>query len=273
MHALAHLFSAHVTGTGPRTVVLGHGLGTDQTCWAQHVGTLVAAGYRVITFDFAGATPHTEDVFVSGRYHSLNDFAGDLVALLQALDVHNASYVGHSMGGMVGLLAANGSEGLIDSLILIGSSARYADDPDSGYVGGFSQQGIAQTMLAMEQDFAAWVNGFAPVVVGTPSREFTADDFTRYMLSLRADIARAAIRAAYVSDHRQDVERLTTPLWVLQTEADVAVPLSAARWLAEHGRARELIMIPTRGHLPHLTATDAVNQALLRCLAAHEQRL
>lgn len=271
MHALADLFSARVTGAGRKTVVLGHGLGTDQTCWAHQVEALVAAGYRVISFDFAGATAHTADVFVNGRYHGLDDFAGDLVALLQALEVEHATYVGHSMGGMAGLLAANGSEGLIDSLILLGSSARYADDPASGYVGGFTQQGIAQTLLAMERDFATWVNGFAPAVVGTPSRDFTADDFMRYMLGLRADIARAAIRAAFVSDHRQDVQRLSVPLWVLQTESDVAVPLSAARWLAEHGRARELLIIPTRGHLPHLTAPEAVSHALLRCLAAHEQ--
>ena len=118
MQALARLFSAHVAGAGSRTVVLGHGLGTDQTCWAHHVGILVAAGYRVITFDFAGATPHTADVFVSGHYHRLNDFAGDLVALLQALEVDNATYVGHSMGGKAAMQLALTQGALVRRLVV-----------------------------------------------------------------------------------------------------------------------------------------------------------
>lgn len=272
MPSLADVFQAHVVGTGARTVVLGHGLGTDQSCWTHQVNTLLQHGYRVVTFDFAGATAHTADVFVGGRYHGMLDFAGDLVALLQALDIRKATYVGHSMGGMAGLLAANGSDNLIDSLILLGASARYVDDAEQGYVGGFSQQDIAQMLQAMDRDFAAWVNGFASAVVGTPGLQFNAEDFTRHMLGLRTDIASAVIRAAFEADHRHDVEQLTTPLWVLQTESDVAVPLAAARWLAEHGRARDLIIIPTKGHLPHLTAPEAVSRALLHCLAAHEQR-
>lgn len=259
-------------GAGARTVVLGHGLGTDQSCWSHQVAALEQAGYRVVTFDFAGASAHTADVFVNGGYRSLEDFSGDLVALLQALDIHNATYVGHSMGGMAGLLAANNSHGLIDSLILLGSSARYADEADSGYVGGFSREAIDQMLQAMDQDFAAWVNGFAPVVVGTPGQQFGAEDFTRHMLGLRTDIASAIVRGAFEADHRPDVDRLATPLWVLQTESDVAVPMAAARWLAEHGRAREFIVIPAKGHLPHLTAPEAVSKALLHCLAAHEQR-
>jgi sigma-B regulation protein RsbQ len=271
MQVLADIFRARVTGTGARTVVLGHGLGTDQSCWTHQIAALVQAGHRVITFDFAGASGHTADVFDRGRYRSLMDFAGDLVALLQEMQVRDATYVGHSMGGMAGLLAANGSEGLIDSLILLGASARYVDDEESGYTGGFSQDAIDQMLRAMDQDFAAWVNGFASVVVGTPGQQFGAADFTRHMLGLRTDIASAIIRGAFQADHRADVDQLTVPLWVLQTESDVAVPLAAARWLAEHGRARDMIIIPTRGHLPHLTAPEAVSNALLGCIAAHDR--
>ncbi|MDP3522643.1 MAG: alpha/beta hydrolase [Hydrogenophaga sp.] len=272
MPPLADIFRARVVGAGAKTVVLGHGLGTDQSCWSQQVAALEHAGYRVVTFDFAGATAHTADVFVNGRYRSLEDFAGDLVALLQALDIHNATYVGHSMGGMAGLLAANSSDGLIDSLILLGSSACYVDEAESGYVGGFSRDNIEQMLQAMDQDFVAWVNGFAPVVVGTPGQQFGAEDFIRHMLGLRTDIATTILRGAFEGDHRQDVAQLSVPLWVLQTESDAAVPMAAARWLAEHGRARELIVIPSKGHLPHLTAPEAVSKALLHCLAAHEQR-
>lgn len=272
MLTLADIFKARIVGAGVRTVVLGHGLGTDQSCWSHQVAVLQNAGYRVVTFDFAGASAHTADVFVNGRYRTLEDFAGDLVALLQALDIRNATYVGHSMGGMAGLLAANGSDGLIDSLILLGTSARYVDEAESGYVGGFSREVIDQMLQAMDKDFVAWVNGFASVVVGTPTQHFGAEDFTRHMLGLRTDIASAIIRGALEADHRPDVDQLSLPLWVLQTESDVAVPLAAARWLAEHGRARELIVIPTKGHLPHLTAPEAVSKALLHCLVAHEQR-
>ncbi|WP_051229474.1 alpha/beta fold hydrolase [Paludibacterium yongneupense] len=266
---MAHRFNAHVLGEGVRTVVFGHGFGTDQTSWDAQVRSLVEQGYRVVLFDFAGATPGTLAAYQPARHASLYGFAEDLVLLLRELGVSKASYVGHSLGAAIGILACHGEPGLFDSLQLLAASARYIDDPAQHYVGGFSPQEVDSLLDTMHGDYVAWANGFGPLAAGRHEKPTLAIDFTRRLLSLRPDVACAVFAAAMRSDLRAEVEAIRVPLQVLQTESDVAVPLAAANWLAEHGRARDFRVIATRGHFPQLAAPRAINAALLDFLHVH----
>ncbi|MBU6513440.1 MAG: alpha/beta hydrolase, partial [Betaproteobacteria bacterium] len=79
-------------------------------------------------------------------------------------------------------------------------------------------------------------------------------------------IALGMLRATLLSDHREDVRRLRTPLYVIAARQDPVVPQPAARWLAEHGRARRLLWIDAQGHFPHMTEPGRVAEALRACL-------
>jgi sigma-B regulation protein RsbQ len=223
----------------------------------------------VALFDFAGATEQTLAAYQPRRHRSLYGFAEDLVLLMKSMRIRGATYVGHSLGGVIGMLACNGDPGLFDSLVLLGASARYVDDPAAGYVGGFTEESIDQLVASMQNDYVAWANGFAPLAMGNPDRPVLAQEFTRSLLRLRPDIAAAVLGAAFHSDHRKDVQRLKVPVQVLQTESDVAVPLAAAEWLAAHSRARDFAIVAAQGHFPQLSAPEAVNAAILKFLAAH----
>lgn len=259
-------FRPRLRGTGKHTVVLGHGIGTEQSAWDAQVEALVQAGYRVLTFDFAGATRESEHFFSPSRYETLYGLAEDILVVLQGLQIEAPVYIGHSMGGMAGLLAAVAEPARFRGLIVLGASARYLDDPASGYIGGFSTAQMEMLLQSAQEDYAQWANGFAPAMVGASNPYLSAEDFTRKLLALRPDIVHTFLRTALRADLRAEVKRLHTPLYLLQTAEDQAVPMSAARWLAEHGHARRLIEVPTQGHLPHITAPEAVNQALLACL-------
>ena len=106
-----------IDGAGQDTVVLIHGLGNQLIDWdPAFVHRLVAAGYRVVRMDnrdagesthFAGkvalgeirrSVEHKAPVDVPYRLH---DMAGDVVALLDHLDVDSAHVVGISMGGYI----------------------------------------------------------------------------------------------------------------------------------------------------------------------------
>ena len=262
-----HRLNARVRGDGPRTLVFGHGFGTDQRCWDAQLLELQDS-YRVITLDFPGATPHTLGAFDPTRHGSLFGFAEDLCMLMDELQVSRATYVGHSLGGMIGILASNGSDGVFDSLITLGTSARFVDDPSTDYVGGFSQQDMDSMMAAMRSDYEAWANGFASLMVGDANPYLSGIEFTHNLLSLRVDVARAVLDSALQSDHRGDVRALDTRLFVLNTRDDPAVPLQAAQWLARHGGASQVLELDARGHLPHLTAPRLVGAALHECLRA-----
>ncbi|MGE5491548.1 MAG: alpha/beta fold hydrolase [Actinomycetota bacterium] len=252
-----------------RTVVLGHGFGADQSSWAAVVEALVAAGYRAVTYDSAGTTGQTLGLYQAERHGSLFGFAEDVIALMGEMGIERAHYVGHSAGGMIGILAANGQPGLFSSLSLIGSSARYVDDPATGYVGGFSHGQIDNLIASMKSDYAAWANGFAQLVISNPDRPHLAIGFSRSLLALRPDIASAVLEMILRTDHRADAKRVALPTQVLQTGRDPAVPISAARWLAEATRAIDFRVLAVEGHFPHIIDPAKVGAALLEFLEDH----
>jgi sigma-B regulation protein RsbQ len=262
----AESLNATVCGNGSRWMVLGHGFGTDQTSWGAQLPDLLRDGRRILRYDLAGATASTQATFHAERHRNLFGFAEDLLMLARELGVTDAVYIGHSLGAMVGMLAANAQPGLFSRVIAIGASARYVDDPDDAYVGGLGR-GEAEAMLAgMSGNYVAWANGFARAAVGEQGAGFGASEFTDCLLALRPDIALGLLRATLLSDHREDVRRLDTPLYVIAADPDPVVPAPAARWLAEQGRARRLLWIDAHGHFPHMTQPERVAEALRECL-------
>lgn len=272
MAELLESYAVTQWGCSEKSIFLGHGFGTDQRCWKPQINMLLAQGYQVFTFDFAGATAGTVKMFDPQRHQSLYGFAEDLISIMELLDIKTATYIGHSMGGMVGLLAQNGKKDLFHSLILLGSSACYINDIATGYIGGFSRDDIDGLLHAMQENYTVWANGFAPLVVGQSNPYLSDLDFTDCLLKLRPDVAHAVLKAAFLSDHRTDVDQFDTPLYVLQTQTDHAVPTVTAQWLAAHGKALKFIQIPTQGHLPHITAPTQVNEAIIDCLKSYDER-
>lgn len=90
------------SGDGP-PVVLVHGLTCNAAYWLRVVSVL--EGARVIAIDLRGhgLSEHRE----SYRYE---DYAGDLLSLLDELGLDRVPVAGHSLGGYVALLAATGSD-------------------------------------------------------------------------------------------------------------------------------------------------------------------
>ncbi|WP_329514686.1 alpha/beta fold hydrolase [Pseudomonas moraviensis] len=90
-------------GTGP-VVVLLHGWPESWYSWRHQIEALAEAGYKVIAPDQRGygLTEVPEDV---SSYNILN-LVGDVVGLLNTLEIMEASIVGHDWGSMVAAAAA-----------------------------------------------------------------------------------------------------------------------------------------------------------------------
>lgn len=86
-------------GTGP-PVVLVHGVTLAVEVWCQQLAEL-SVNHRVIAVDVRG---HGQSVVgADGFSGGMGRLAADLRQVFDALDVHEAVLVGHSMGGMVAL--------------------------------------------------------------------------------------------------------------------------------------------------------------------------
>ena len=268
MH-FADQFGVCIRGHGPHTVVFGNGFGTHPSAWDCVVASLVDLGYRVVTYDAAGASALTLPLYQAERHRTLFGFAEDLVELMQSLQMQGVSYVGHSVAGIVGVLAANANPELFASLTLLCGSACYIDDAATGYIGGFSAEQVDTLLAAMRSDYAVWANGFAPLVAANPDRPHLALEFTRSLLAMRSDIACAVLDTIFHSDHRADVSRVLVPTQVLQAAHDPAVPFAASKWLATQMRATDFRVIQAEGHFPHISAPDEVNAAIQEFLTEY----
>lgn len=102
-------------------IVLVHGMGSDHTIWGGFI-PLLNKNYRVISMDLRG---HGESSKPPGPY-SMELFSEDINQLLHSLNIDQAHFIGHSMGGAVLLSLALKNPEKIHSLTLISTFA-YVD--------------------------------------------------------------------------------------------------------------------------------------------------
>ncbi len=259
--SLARSHAVRILGEGAETFLLVHGIGGSQQQW-QPVAERLALTTRVITFDLAGSGECDPRVFSAVRHSSILGFADDLAMLCGELDIRGANCVAHSMSGMAAALAAAADPGLFSRLIMIGASARYVDDPATGYVGGFTSEAIDTMLDAAAADFTLWSAGFAPYVMGNSGRPELAREFMQSLRRYTPDTAVTILRAAFTSDFREYMPRVTVPTLVLQGTDDPAVPDTAAQWLAAALPNARYQQIPVTGHFPFVVEPATVADAI-----------
>ena len=82
-------------GTGPNTVVFSHGWPLSADAWEDQMMFLASNGYRCIAHDRRGHGRSSQP----WEGNNYDTFADDLATIANTLNVKNATFVGHSMGG------------------------------------------------------------------------------------------------------------------------------------------------------------------------------
>jgi len=90
--------SVHQAGRGP-AVVLCHGFPELAFSWRHQLPALAAAGFHAIAPDQRGYGASDRPPEVSA--YDIHHLTGDLVALLDALEIEKAVFAGHDWGGLV----------------------------------------------------------------------------------------------------------------------------------------------------------------------------
>lgn len=250
-------------GKGEKTIIFAHGFGSDQTAWRRQIAEF-SADYQIVLFDHVGAGNSDFSAYSPRRYSSLYSYAEDLLDLCAELKLTNSILVGHSVSGMISLLAALVEPNCFSQLVFIGASPRYLNDV--GYYGGFEQSDLDQLYKAMSTNYYAWAIGFAPMLMAASDKPELAQIYAKTLSVIRPDIAQAVARVIFQSDHRLELPRLTVPTLILQTSDDIAVPPSVGQYMADKIPESTLINIAAQGHLPHISAPEVVNNAIAKCL-------
>jgi sigma-B regulation protein RsbQ len=248
---------------GGRPMLFAHGFGCDQHMW-KDVAPAFATDHRVVLFDHVGAGGSDLSAFDRSKYGSLGGYAEDVLELCHELELHDVVFVGHSVSAVIGVLAAAKEPARFGKLVLIGPSPRYLDD--DGYVGGFSREDIEGLLDSLDSNYLGWAAEFAPVIMGSKQSPELQEELTNSFCRTDPEIARHFARVTFLSDNRDDLERVVTPTLVLQCSDDVIAPQAVGDYVHRRIRGSTLVQMEATGHCPNLSAPEETIAAIRKFL-------
>ena len=240
-----------VFGDGPRTIVFAHGFGCDQGAW-RDVAPAFTTDCRTVLYDHLGAGNSDLSAYVPERYDTLQGYVQDTLDILEALDLHDVVYVGHSVAAMIGMLAAIEMPKRFASLVMVCPSPCYVDEP--GYTGGFSRDDIDEMLEIVDSNFLGWSRATAPAIMGNADRPELGTSLRDSFCRTDPTIAKQFARVTFLSDNRADLARCATPTLVLQTRADMIAPEAVGAYVANRMPNAEMVKMDATGHCPHMSA-------------------
>jgi sigma-B regulation protein RsbQ len=251
-------------GDGARALVFGNGIGTSQHTW-RHVVAALAPHARMVRYDNASSPVAPPGSYRAEAYGTIFGYVDDLVALLDELDLRDVCYVGHSISGIIGLLAGIAAPERIGRIVLINTSPRFLEDID--FRGGFPRSVIDDTLSSIQGDFRGWAHEFSRVVIGPNAAPADLEEFESQLAATRADVALRIFQIVLLGDFRAVLPRVTQPVSVLHSRMDDAIPLSAGEYLVQQLPHATLVPLTSNGHVPQLTAPAEVIAELHRIIA------
>ncbi len=241
---------------GAPTVLLSSGLGGTAGYWAPQLAALEPQ-FRVITYDQAGTGRNRRELPVD---HSIAAMADEALAVLDAAKTEAAHFVGHALGGLVGLELARRRPKRLRSLTVVNGWATASH----------------HTRRCFEMRLALLKHeGPAAYVRAQPIFLYPADWLARNAARVEREEAhgiagfqgeinlRRRIAALLDFDATADLAKIEVPALILGARDDVLVPSLMSEQLAEAIPGARLHVAPWGGHAINVTQPDQFNAVLL----------
>lgn len=219
-------------------VVLVHGAGMDHVVWRDQTRSLAHEGVAAVAPDLPG---HGRS---EGPVHtSIEEMAGWVVDLMDALGVERAGLAGHSMGSLVAVETAAAHPERVDRLILAGASGEMGVHPD--------------LLAAAEDDLplaarliAGWSFGGHGRMGGHPrSGTWLRAGAIRLVEASPPGTLAAGLRACAAYPGLERASEVAAPTLVIAGEVDRMTPLPAGAKLAEALPEGRLEVVEGAGHM------------------------
>ncbi len=240
-----------------RTVLLVHGLGSNNAGWQGQTGALRSAGWRVLVPDMPG---FGDSPFAGGRWR-IADAAAELAALLHALQPAGACVAGISMGGTVALQLALDYPQLVQRLVLVSTFARLrARGPRQLLY--FARRYLLLHLRGLPSQARAVAQHVFPL----PAQENWRAAFYQQILQSDVRAYRSAMLALARFDVQSRLAAVRVPTLVITGSQDATVlPENQAGLVHGIAGARQLIL--NGGHAIMVEQPQAFNAALLQFLS------
>jgi 3-oxoadipate enol-lactonase len=194
---------------------------------------------------------------------SMDDSAGDIIDLLDALHVEQAVIGGLSMGGYVTFALLRNAASYFQGLVLADTKPQ-ADTPEG------VQARQRMLTLVREQGPGAVADEMLPKLLGESTRRQRPDlveEVRAIVLSNGAETIAGAITAMMTRpDSTPLLSTIKLPTLVVVGEEDTLTPPQLSLDMHNAISGSELVRIPGAGHMPNLEQPALFNEALITFL-------
>jgi aminoacrylate hydrolase len=260
-------FDVH-DGPGPdaETVLLSSGLGGTAGYWTPQLDAL-RRRYRVVTYDQAGTGRSRQGLQAA---HSIAAMADEVLAVLDAAGTPTAHFVGHALGGLVGLALAQRRPGRLRSLTAInGWAAAHAH----------TRRCFDMRLALLEHEGPAAYLKAQPIFLYPAdwlarNESLAAREEAHGLASFQGiDNLKARIAALLDFDARPGLASLDLPALIVAARDDILVPSIMSEELASAIPKARLHVVAWGGHAINVTEPATFNTLLLDFLSCHQAKV
>ena len=254
-------------GKGP-VVTFSHGWPLSSDAWDGQMLFLVHNGFRVVAHDRRG---HGRSSQVSSG-NDMDGYADDLAAVIEALDLKDASLVGHSTGGgeVARYIGRHGTKRVAKAVLIAAVPPimlKSAANPE-----GLPMEVFDNMRSSITKDRSQFYKDLATQFYGAnrPGAKVSQGILDQFWLwSMQAGLKSAyeSIKAFSETDFTEDLKKINVPTLVMHGEDDQIVPVKdSAVKTARLIRGAKEIYYPGAPHGLTATLQDQVNADLLAFL-------
>jgi aminoacrylate hydrolase len=248
-------FEAHGPADGP-PVILSAGLGGAGAYWRPNLPAL-AERHRVILYDHRG-TGRSDRVLPANL--TVEDMASDVIALIDGLGLERAHFVGHALGGAIGLALAAEAPERLARLIVVNGWTRL--DPHMARCFEVRLELLSQSgpraYLRAQPIFlypAAWSSEHRnelDLELESQLAHFQGEEILENRVG--------ALQTFYLDDR---LDEIRTPILAIAAKDDMLVPWTCTPAFAERIPGARVALMDWGGHACNVTDPDAFDALVL----------
>jgi 3-oxoadipate enol-lactonase len=235
---------------GP-AVLFSHAIGGDLSMWDAQAGPF-GERFRVVRYDTRGHGGSG----LGGREHSIEMLGGDALAVMDALGIGKAHFVGLSQGAMTGMWLAAHHPRRIDRLVLANTTAHIpARDMLNGWIATAKAEGLDSIAPPV---MGGWLS--AAFKAAEPGR---AKALAEAFRTMSPEGFAASVAVLRDSDRRGELKDIRAPTLVIAGIEDGPRGAEAAQALVDGIPGARRADIADAAHLSPIENPQAFNAAVL----------
>jgi 3-oxoadipate enol-lactonase len=233
---------------GKPWLVLSHSLACTVRMWDPQVAAFQDR-YRILNYDMRG---HGASAAPSGAY-TLDMLADDVVGLMKELKIERATYIGLSIGGMIGQTLALRQTKLFDKMVLADTS--HAQPPEA------QKQWDERIKTAQTQGMKALVpptmeRWFTPAFRDKPEAKKIAELIANTPVNGYVGCGQAIMKLNTTAR----LKEIKIPVLAITGEADGAA--AGTKYIGENVPGAKFVSIAQAAHIANVEQPEKFNQAL-----------